>query len=1029
MDKRDNKIWLKKIKYPMIAFLISFLPRLYFALQMIPIRTASDEVATIATAAYLSGMDWSNVVSNAGYYGGGFSMLFFWIFKITDNPIVIYRTIMVLMALAQASISLVAYYIIKRFFKVKNSTVSVVFSCISSYMVVTRANVIFNETPMILVCWLIAVVLLQLVYNELSSKRKFFWTMVLFALMGYALTLHTRMIIMWICMGIFIVLYYIFDRKLFISEIAAIISVPAFYFMSQIIIKGFQKAIWLSGGSGETLRNAAVELPTSEVFNVGTLHGAFNIIIGNVNTISVFTGGFIILCIVFICQFFIQGLFPKRYLQSSTNYKNEYTLFLYYGICIAVTIVGLAVSWGNGAGIGINEGFQSGAYAFKAFTYVRYFGPFIGPIVLTGLLKVYRERNIKDLIPVSSIIFVVFQLLWVCCVLPYITTDSNSREVYMAFSLWSQGKSLGFLTYFMGTVVASLCFLVFVICIWKSRKAWMSIIFLVLLIYQYIYGSVYYDKQLGENNLVRIDDSYNFICDLENVYNLPEDLYVEDAIGRTDHQTFYLYQFWMNRYNIVTGRPSEELDEVIFFTNDFSKCVDLINDEYSVINLDYENDEYVLIKGEQLKEAVENAGYSMGTALFNTGKVYNVYSTMSLSENKDKNYKDKVRSNGNEGYLAYGQKIDLGSGVYEVKFNVNILDASNVNDVYAKCMVKNAGEILFEENVVDVNQSEIKIIFSADELNSVEFCLYVNSDIIVSLEGIEFQKLENKIIVGDLHEEDLENLMSEVNRIGIAGNVHYWAIDDKMEYDLSRLQKLYNNGNVYVEKQMHPDVLYLIADAEKIDIFSLISQYDILVKNKKYVFLANKENETMEKEVAAYNSDKGIRIDYFSDIKEGYSSDAQSRYSLPKGLYVLTAGYNMDLACSMFEFDIKCNGRLEKSIVCNQSDNEISSWLNLIEETSALEFAVRYNTLNGGNLEEIYIQKIYGKFEEELKKGTFDILGNEEYIKLVYEMLLKRSADEIGFDYWLSALEGGLPREDFYMSIINSIEYQELQQE
>ena len=57
------------------AFLIALLPRLFWSLQAIPLRTVSDELSTMNGAVFFSSQNWNAVVSKAGYYGFGMSIL------------------------------------------------------------------------------------------------------------------------------------------------------------------------------------------------------------------------------------------------------------------------------------------------------------------------------------------------------------------------------------------------------------------------------------------------------------------------------------------------------------------------------------------------------------------------------------------------------------------------------------------------------------------------------------------------------------------------------------------------------------------------------------------------------------------------------------------------------------------------------------------------------------------------------------------------------------------------------------------
>ena len=95
-------------KYIMITFLLAFLPRFIVIFFSMPLRTVTDEMITIAGGAYAAGLDWSAVLSySERYYGSGFTALFFWIFKLTDNPIIIYRVFQTACVLVQAFTALI----------------------------------------------------------------------------------------------------------------------------------------------------------------------------------------------------------------------------------------------------------------------------------------------------------------------------------------------------------------------------------------------------------------------------------------------------------------------------------------------------------------------------------------------------------------------------------------------------------------------------------------------------------------------------------------------------------------------------------------------------------------------------------------------------------------------------------------------------------------------------------------------------------------------------------------------------------
>lgn len=788
---------------------------------------------------------------------------------------------MVFFSIAQASITIIAWYILKKFFTIKNNKICMLFSCICSYAVVTRATVIFNETPLIVMSWLLAVVLLNLVYYKENKSKKRFWTLFLFILMGYVLTLHTRMVIVWFCLAVFLVCHFWAYKKLLISLKMAIFSGGIAFIAGQFLVKLFQKLVWLNEYAGVELRNASIELPNaSKWLNVGTLHGVADIIIGNINTISVFTGGFIIICVVYILDFFIRGIFKEKTKKMGGVEEYQYTLFLFFGLCAAAMIAGLAISWGNGAGIGINQGFSGTAYAFKAFTYVRYFGPFIGPVILAGLVKLYLSQKDDMILKISSGIFVLFQILWVCCVLPYIVTDSNSREVYMAFSLWNNNKELGFVSFILGTVVASITFSIFIGMIKKKKWCLFGVLFLGLLIYQYSYDAIYYDLQLCNNNSVRVDDSYDFVHELEKYCEVPGKIYVEDATARTDHQTFYIYQFWLNRYEIIPEKPKEN-ESYIFFTNNIEQNVDLLHQkDCKMINLDYENKEFVLIKGESLCNAAKMAGYTLEDTLsyseeFDFEKMlYN----QSLVGEKEKDY---VESNGYEGYIIYGPYEQLNGGSYELDIRLKLIAYEQEDLGYIEVVYDNRDSSVCKRkiNCSDFDsdgQLDLKVEFSCNALQNVEYRIYVNQGTIIGVKPINRAYVSDR---KDLLQDDYVNacrLQEIVQDLGSGKQIIYVLEDAEIQEEIL-FDSLYELLPEFHFFTMQEDELlnspyksgqFILISSDNEHLDQYCKDFVIIQKLKDYALLVRKDDNIMNKleqlEIFPLSTEDGIKSEFYS---------------------------------------------------------------------------------------------------------------------------------------------------------------------
>ena len=130
---------LHTAEYLMISFLICLLPRLFFLKDVYPLSVTGDETFMFMPAATWAGLDWSGNAESYRYYGYGFVALLTPLFKGIENPIILYRIIVGCMILFQALVGPVSYYIMKRYFAMKNSLPTTAVSVACSYLVFLRA--------------------------------------------------------------------------------------------------------------------------------------------------------------------------------------------------------------------------------------------------------------------------------------------------------------------------------------------------------------------------------------------------------------------------------------------------------------------------------------------------------------------------------------------------------------------------------------------------------------------------------------------------------------------------------------------------------------------------------------------------------------------------------------------------------------------------------------------------------------------------------------------------------------------------
>ena len=141
------------------AFLIALLPRLFWSLQAIPLRTVSDELSTMNGAVFFSSQNWNAVVSKAGYYGFGMSILATPLMQWIKDPVILYRTLLVCTGVLESVAAVICFYLIKRVFGITDEKKALLMTVTISYITVVRTTVFYNEHMLMLISRCICLVL------------------------------------------------------------------------------------------------------------------------------------------------------------------------------------------------------------------------------------------------------------------------------------------------------------------------------------------------------------------------------------------------------------------------------------------------------------------------------------------------------------------------------------------------------------------------------------------------------------------------------------------------------------------------------------------------------------------------------------------------------------------------------------------------------------------------------------------------------------------------------------------------------
>lgn len=612
------------------VFLAAFIPRMVLIICFAGIfRTPMDEMSTLATGAYFGGKDWTALTTYARfYYGGGFSILFAPLYRVFDSVVVYYIILSVCAALQSISAP-ISYTVMQKFLKIENRKYLIVTSLACSYLVATRAMMAFNEHIIIGCVWVCVYLLCRLTED---GKYKTGYTVAMMAVLSYMLTTHTRTKVVWIAFVMVVLCYRILYRKWLVSVIPALVSGVAGYFLAGRFNNFVKTVIW-DWHEGEFLRNAnvAFNLQLSDLKNPVSWQGMSSIISGQINTVLIFTGGiaaiFLTVLIYFYCDT-IKAWFLERFAHKASGKEAQpedegcaaikeispflVVISLVFLLCTGAMVAAQSLTWlSKVMGVLQTSTFASKAYNFKALTYIRYMGPFLGPVFLCGSALVYhkKEKLRRYLLP-STAAVLILQFIWAGFVLPHIYRNRATSEVFTAFGGYDIVNStslMGLKVYLPASIVLVIIFTICIVCYYRKKIMLPMALALCLFVYEYAYGAVFWDGSYVGQYGSRADAGVKLIREIEedDKYSgsLPEEIYVYDGVSGVQKR-FYTYQIQLDNYTILVDRPQDDGRHIVFSRTRRDR--ELLDRGYQVGKMD--KNEFVYVNDPEYQEMFEAQG-------------------------------------------------------------------------------------------------------------------------------------------------------------------------------------------------------------------------------------------------------------------------------------------------------------------------------------------------------------------------------------------------------------------------------------
>lgn len=598
---------LKKRQYDYcLIFLIALEIRIVSFIINGKLHLMPDEMGFLIPAAKLAGRDWSDIIPLCSYYGFGYSTLFTPLFWITDNLYIIFWTIMCVGAVCISASAVITYHLLTKHFDVDNRFLAGLIAIICSILSFSEMKVINNEPIIVLVCWTCCWLFIMVLKEDEKKQR---YCNMLIIVMTYALTIHNRLIVLWVALALFVFIYYIFYRKWIFKRKDIILAAISFFAM-QIVVSFAAKYFWLSE-SNSALYNSVDETSGIIIANLvknftswSFWKAAIDILNGNIYTVLFFSCGmfaFAVIMVVFLLRSHCKKgteLLGSEEKRDGAD-KNIEAISLWFLLIFLITLAGLILIWSPNVMSGREKGYSS-ASAYKIFSYLRYYQCYISIFMMAFFAYAYRHLDeIRKYILGAGVICLLEFIYWYAFIVPDIKTSSDFVTVFGAYGLYSSAnETTQYELYLLCGTIQILLFVGICLCFGRRKLLCPAWCMAILLLFRLEYNS----SVLNFSNEFKAKAGYEAIRMCEEICELPEEIYCNLP------KTYAIaWQLLLNDYKMtrITDFPTES--DAIVATNVISQAEKHYSEGYQCLKLDEQV--FLWIKGEYLQNSFSQTGF------------------------------------------------------------------------------------------------------------------------------------------------------------------------------------------------------------------------------------------------------------------------------------------------------------------------------------------------------------------------------------------------------------------------------------
>ncbi len=680
------------------------------SLQMLYV--SSDEMGYLGTAAYLSGIDWSGVLSHLYYYSYGYSLLLAPLFSITNNPVLVYQLAILLNALMMVATIPLSYQVGKRLFPGANPwlTLACCF-CISMYSAgILQITMARNESLLFLLVWVIL-----LLFLLLKNSNKLLPIALIAGLSFYAFMVHQRAIAIVISAAVVVFIMFL-KKRLTPKQFLLFCAVLAGMFVLHTLLKEFVKSnIWHGSITSNNNDFSGISGKLQILFTGAGAANFAKALLGQLFYLGV--ASFLLyyagaaLLVPRAWRTLRQDVFTKKPYASKAEYGNEWAvLFLVFSCILTILLSAL---------------FLIKLVRMDHVLYGRYNEIFIAPVLLYTLLYLMHRRK-----PVYRMAGICASLFVVLGIVSYFSIQGlpNFSTISAPGMAWLQPF---FQNNWLYVILIPLVVFAAVLLLTRENKHRVisSVIALgmvtVLFVYAGFYPITHTVLPAQQQNQMAVEAPKTYIEEngITNIYGY--------AQGEDAWQFSYL-QFAM------PARPITMLNEAADIT--------ALPDGSTVITTASGLFLPQLVEGADIitssgKYIVWSINRNKDTASTDIGIPLSLFSTQTGAFTADFS---SIRSSGQAGYLLYGPYLSIPAGNYQAVISLSPLKEISGNIGYADISI-NGQQAAVQEIVLDgtstMDLNEIRIPFALEQdTDLVEIRLFLNEGIPIEVYNIFLEK-------------------------------------------------------------------------------------------------------------------------------------------------------------------------------------------------------------------------------------------------------------------------------------------------